>query len=85
MKKKVLEWGGDGKRVEVCKMESSVYEWIGLEVEERSLIERRKKVGDRTEPWGTPLLIQRGRSHYFVSLVGINGQYLVILTTHSSL
>ena len=30
---------------------------MGLEVEERrSLIKRRNRVGDRTEPWGTPLV-----------------------------
>ena len=39
-------------------MESSAYEWIELVVvERRSLIKRRKRVGDRTVPCGIPLLI----------------------------
>ncbi len=50
------------KEVEKCKVESSAYEWIGQFVtERRSLMNRRKRVGDRTEPCGTPLLIGLGR------------------------
>ncbi len=46
------------KEVEKCKVESSAYEWIGQFVtEERSLMKKRKGVGDRTETCGTPLLI----------------------------
>ncbi len=46
--------------VEKCKVESSAYEWIGKFVTERSLMNKRKRVGDRTEPCGTPLLIGLG-------------------------
>ncbi len=45
------------KEVEKCKVESSEYEWIGQFVTERSLMNKKKRVGDRTEPCGTPLLI----------------------------
>ncbi len=48
------------KEVEKCKVESSAYEWIGEFVTERSLMNKRKRVGDRTEPCGTPLLIGLG-------------------------
>ncbi len=46
--------------VEKCKVESSAYEWIGQFVTERSLMNKRKRVGDRTEPCGTPMLIGLG-------------------------
>ncbi len=47
--------------VEKCKVESSAYEWIGQFVtERRSLMNKRKRVGDTTEPCGTPLLIGLG-------------------------
>ncbi len=37
--------------VEKCEVESSAYEWIGQFVtERRSLMNKRKRVGDRTEP-----------------------------------
>ncbi len=43
--------------VEKCEVESSAYEWIGQFVtERRSLMNKRKRVGDRREPCGTPLL-----------------------------
>ncbi len=46
---------------EKCKVESSAYEWIGQFVtERRSLMNKKKRVGDRTEPCGTPLLIGLG-------------------------
>ncbi len=48
------------KEVEKCKVESSAYEWIRQFVTERSLMNKRKRVGDRTEPCGTPLLIGLG-------------------------
>ncbi len=49
------------KEVEKCKVESSAYKWIGHFVtERRSLMNKRKRVGDRTEPCGTPLLIGLG-------------------------
>ena len=48
---RVREDWADGKDVEECNVESSAYECIRLFVEERrSLIKRRKSVGDRTEP-----------------------------------
>ena len=44
------DWA-DGKDMEECNVESSASECIWLFVEERrSLIKRRKSVGDRTEP-----------------------------------
>ncbi len=46
--------------VEKCKVESSAYEWVGQFVTERSLMNKGKRVGDRTEPCGTPLLIGLG-------------------------
>ncbi len=46
--------------VEKCKVESSAYEWIGQFVTERSLMNKRKRVGDTTELCGTPLLIGLG-------------------------
>ncbi len=47
--------------VKKCKVESSAYEWIGQFVtERRSLMNKRKRMGDRTEPCGTPLLIGLG-------------------------
>ncbi len=48
------------KEVEKCKVESSAYEWIGQFVTERSLMNKGKRVGDRAEPCGTPLLIGLG-------------------------
>ncbi len=48
------------KKVEKSKMESSAYEWIERLVMERSLMNKRKRVGDRTEPCGTSLLIGLG-------------------------
>ncbi len=48
------------KEVEKCKVESSAYEWIGQFVTERSLMNKRKSVGDRTEHCGTPQLIGLG-------------------------
>ena len=57
----VLKEGLFGKIVEECKVESSAYEWIGLDVtDRRSLMKMRKRVGDKTQPCGTPLLIDRG-------------------------
>ncbi len=50
------------KEIEKCKVESSAYEWIGEFVtEKRSLMNNRKRVDDRTEPCGTPLLIGLGQ------------------------
>ncbi len=46
------------KEVLKCKVESSAYEWIGQFVTERSLMNKRKRVGDKTELCGTPLLIR---------------------------
>ena len=47
-----------GNIVEECKVESSAYEWMGLsETDNRSLMKIRKRVGDKTQPCGTPLLI----------------------------
>ncbi len=47
--------------VEKCKVESSAYEWTGqFVIEEKSYMNKRKRVGDRTEPCGTPLLIGLG-------------------------
>ncbi len=49
------------KEIEKCKVESSAYEWIGQYVtERRSLMNKRKRVGERTEPCGTPLFIGLG-------------------------
>ncbi len=48
------------KEVEKCKVESSAHEWMGKLVMERSSMNKRKRVGDRTEPCGTPLLIGLG-------------------------
>ena len=53
-----LEEGLEGNIVEECKVESSAYEWMGLsEIDNRSLMKIRKRVGDNTQPCGTPLLI----------------------------
>ena len=39
---------------------SSAKLWMGFEVEaRRSLMCRRKRVGESTEPWGTPALIEK--------------------------
>ena len=39
------------KEEDLCRVESSAYEWMGLvEDERRSFMKRRKRVGDRTEP-----------------------------------
>ncbi len=47
--------------IEKCKVESSAYEWTEqLAMERKSLMNKRKRVGDRTEPCGTPLLIGLG-------------------------
>ncbi len=51
------------KEVEKCKVESSAYEWIEQFGTERSLMNKRKRVGIRTEPCGTPLLIGLGEEH----------------------
>ncbi len=48
------------KEVVKCKLESSAYEWIRQFDKERSLMIKRKRVGDKTEPCGTPLLIGLG-------------------------
>ncbi len=49
------------KEIEKCKVESSAYEWIGQFVtERRSLMNKRKRVGVRTEPCGTLMLIGLG-------------------------
>ena len=54
----VLVEGLFGKIVEECKVESSAYEWMGLDVmDRRSLMKIKKRVGDKTQPCGTPLLI----------------------------
>ncbi len=45
------------KEVEKCKVESSAYAWIGQFVTERLLMNKRKRVGDRTELCGTPLKV----------------------------
>ena len=45
----------------MCKVESSAKAWIREEVElRRSLMKSRKSVGERTEPWGTPLKTGKG-------------------------
>ncbi len=47
--------------VKKCKVESSAYEWKGQFVtERRSLMNKRNRVGDRTELCGSPLLIGLG-------------------------
>ncbi len=47
--------------VEKCKVDSSAYEWTGqFVIERRSLMNKKKRVGDRTVPCGTPLLIGLG-------------------------
>ncbi len=51
------------KEVEKCKVESSAYEWIEQLAMERSLTNKRKRVGDRTGASGTPLLIGLGEEH----------------------
>ncbi len=49
------------EEIEKCKVESSAYECIGQFVtERRSLMNKRKRVGDRTEPCGTQLFIGVG-------------------------
>ena len=46
---------------EECRVESSVYEWMGFyDTFKRSLMKIRKRVGDKTQPCGTPLLIDWG-------------------------
>ena len=56
--RRLLGPGADLKPLDTSRVESSAYEWIGLiVVERRSLMNRRKSVGDRTELCGTPLLI----------------------------
>ena len=58
---RVREDRTDGKDMEECNVESSAYECIRLFVEERrSLIKRRKSVGDRMEPQITLLLVGKG-------------------------
>ncbi len=53
--------GLPSNEVEKCKVESSAYEWIGKFLTERRLLmNKRKRVADRTEPCGTPLLIGLG-------------------------
>ncbi len=49
------------KEIEKCNVESSAYEWIGQFVTKGiSLMNKRKRVGGRTEPCGTLLLIGLG-------------------------
>ncbi len=48
------------KEVEKCKVESSAYERMERLVMERSLMNNRKRVGEKTEPCGTPLLTGLG-------------------------
>ena len=53
------------KDVETCKVVSSAYKWIGQEVWfRRSLMNNRKRVGDRTDPWGAPQLIDLGEEQW---------------------
>ncbi len=52
------------KEIEKCKVESSAYEWIGqFVIERKSLMNKRKRMGDRTEPCASPLLIGLGEEH----------------------
>ena len=54
----MLEEGGEGKAEETCRIESSVKAWIREDgVWRRSLMKRRKRIGDKIEPCGTPLAI----------------------------
>ena len=54
-------WFGRLEKDVKCKVESSAYEWIGHSVRlRRSLMNNGKRVDDRTEPCGTPLLIGLG-------------------------
>ena len=46
--RRLLGTGADLKPFDTWRVESSAYEWIGLVVvERRSLVKRRKSVGDR--------------------------------------
>ena len=61
----LLTEGGLGNIVEECKVELAAYECIGLDVMvKRSLIRIRNRVGDKTQPCGTLLLIGWGRETY---------------------
>ena len=52
---------GESKEEEMCRVESSAKACIREEVElRRSLMKSRKSVGERTEPWGTPLKTGKG-------------------------
>ena len=43
--------GCELKDEDLCRVESSAYKWIGLDEDDRrSLMKRRKRVGDKTEP-----------------------------------
>ena len=53
---RALEEGGEEKAEETCRVESSAKAWIREDgVWRRSLMKRRKRIGDRIEPCGTPL------------------------------
>ena len=52
---RALEEGWHWKE-DLCRFESSAKEWTSEAVAwRRSFIKRRNRVGERTEPWGTPL------------------------------
>ena len=52
---------GESKAEEMCRVESSAKACIREEVElRRSLMNSRKRVGERTEPCGTPLKTGKG-------------------------
>ena len=54
----MLKEGVLGNTVEECKVESSEYECIGLDdMDKRSLMKMRNRVGDTTQHSGTPLFI----------------------------
>lgn len=48
------------EKVELCRVESAAWEMIEQFVMERSVMNNRKRVEERTEPFGTPLLIGLG-------------------------
>ena len=53
---RALEEGWHWKEEDLCRFESSAKEWISEAVAwRRSFIKRKNRVGERTEPWGTPL------------------------------
>ena len=53
---RALEEGWHWKEKDLCRVESLAKEWTSEAVAwRRSFMKRRKRVDERTEPWGTPL------------------------------